>query len=164
MKKRFILGFMMLTFFTSLFSQPLPQVSDPYHDIEKNPWLQDLRRAEILTLGSLPFTTMMVTLVYQVYRYGKNGFDSNYFPNPLAKTSAAANLNKDEQLGIFFSSLGLSAVVGVTDIVINVVKRNKAQKIKDNYLFDNNIEIKPLERIPEIKTSDDFFNPQEKEK
>ena len=60
--------------------------------------------------------------------------------------------------------MGLSAVVGVTDIVINVVKRNKAQKIKDNYLFDNNIEIKPLERIPEIKTSDDFFNPQEKEK
>ena len=46
--------------------------------------LEDLRRFEIITLGSLPFVTLNSTLVYSGIKYVQHDFDPAYSPNPFA--------------------------------------------------------------------------------
>lgn len=116
---------------------------EPYTKDEFPGWLQDLRRAEIVSLGSLPFVTMGVTLGYSLYRYFSHGMDSDYFPNPFAKSSSAARLTTDEQLGILFTSLGLAAVVGITDFTISSIQRNQQKRVEAE-LDRGSVEIVPL--------------------
>lgn len=128
---------------------------EPYTKDEFPGWLQDLRRAEIVSLGSLPFVTMGVTLGYSLYRYFSHGMDSDYFPNPFAKSSSAARLTTDEQLGILFTSLGVAAVVGVTDFTISSIQRHQRKKaeIQQNsegieiIPLDDGVEALPLEEV-----------------
>ncbi len=101
---------------------------EPYTQDEFPGWLHDLRRAEIVSLGSLPFVTMGVSLGYSLYRYFSNDMNPDYFPNPFAKSSSAARLSTDEQLGILFTSLGIAAVVGMADLAISTVQRHQRKK------------------------------------
>ena len=116
---------------------------EPYTKDEFPGWLQDLRRAEIVSLGSLPFVTLGVTLGYSLYRYFSHGMDSNYFPNPFAKSSSAARLTTDEQLGILFTSLGVAAAVGITDFTISSIQRHQRKKAEIQRNSEG-IEIIPL--------------------
>ena len=101
---------------------------EPYQDDEFPSWSIDLRRSEIVTLGSLPFVTLGSTIGYSLFRYAAKGFDSDYLPNPLAKSSAAANLNSDEQIGIFLTSGIISLVIGIVDYIISRFERRRADE------------------------------------
>ena len=101
---------------------------EPYQDDEFPSWSIDLRRSEIVTLGSLPFVTLGATIGYSFFRYASNGFNSDYLPNPLAKSSAAANLNSDEQIGIFITSGIISLVIGIVDYIISRFERRRADE------------------------------------
>lgn len=130
--KRFI-AFLLITFYTCtiLFSQvstTLKITAEPYTKGEFPDWAHQLRRTEIITLGSLPFTTLGVTTAYSIFRYAKNDFDSQYIPNPLAKSSSAANLDEDEQKNILFAALTASLIVGIIDLVITLIKKDRARK------------------------------------
>lgn len=128
---------------------------EPYTKDEFPGWLQDLRRAEIVSLGSLPFVTLGVTLGYSLYRYFSHGMDSNYFPNPFAKSSSAARLTTDEQLGILFTSLGVAAAVGITDFTISSIQRHQRKKAEiqrnsegiEIIPLDDGMEALPLEEV-----------------
>ena len=128
---------------------------EPYTKDEFPGWLQDLRRAEIVSLGSLPFVTLGVTLGYSLYRYFSHGMDSNYFPNPFAKSSSAARLTTDEQLGILFISLGVAAAVGITDFTISSIQRHQRKKAEiqrnsegiEIIPLDDGMEALPLEEV-----------------
>lgn len=126
---------------------------EPYTKDEFPGWLQDMRRAEIVSLGSLPFVTLGVTLGYSLYRYFSHDMNPDYFPNPFAKSSSAARLTTDEQLGILFTSLGVAAVVGITDFTISSIQRHKRNKAQEE-LNRGAVEIIPLgdETVPQ----DDF--------
>lgn len=117
---------------------------EPYTEDEFPGWLQDVRRAEIVSLGSLPFVTLGVTLGYSLYRYFSNDMNPDYFPNPFAKSSSAARLSTDEQLGILFTSLGLAAVVGIADFTVSSIQRYQREKaeIRQN---SEGVEIVPLD-------------------
>ena len=91
-------------------------------------WAKDLRRAEIVTLGSLPFTTLGVTLAYSLYRYGANDFNPAYIPNPFPLSSTEARLSTDEQIGIIVTAAGLSLAVGITDFIVMQVKHSRQKK------------------------------------
>ena len=52
--------------------------------------------------------------------------DSSYLMNPLS--SSSASLSTDEQIGIITSSLIISTLLGLTDLTINLIKRNSAKK------------------------------------
>ena len=91
-------------------------------------WAKDLRRAEIVTLGSLPFTTLGVTLAYSLYRYGANDFNPAYIPNPFPLSSTEARLSTDEQIGIIVTAAGLSLAVGITDFIVMQVKHSRPKK------------------------------------
>lgn len=157
MKKIISLILMLIIVSNFMFAQTTSKTTpEPYTQEEFPGWVHDLRRAEIVTLGSLPFTTLLVTLGYQVYRYVDNDFSSTYFPNPLAKSSTAANLDEDEQIGILVSGLSLSLAVGLTDIIVNIIKRKKESDRLQNYKLPDNIEIKGEKPLPPIRTEHPF--------
>ncbi|NLM01226.1 MAG: hypothetical protein GX220_07225 [Treponema sp.] len=155
MKKIISLILIFSLIFVPLFS--VENNSNEIITINSVDWRKDLRRAEIVTLGSLPFTTLLATLGYQVYRYIDSGFNSKYFPNPLAKSSSDAQLNMDEQLGILIAASSLSLCVGVTDIIVNTVKRNKEIKRQRNLKLPDGMEISNEPRtLPKIKTEVEY--------
>lgn len=148
-----------LVSFVFLASMPLaaaePTVTiEPYTKDEFPGWLQDLRRAEIVSLGSLPFVTLGVTLGYSLYRYFSHNMDSNYFPNPFAKSSSAARFSTDEQLGILFTSLGLAAAVGITDFTISTIQRHQRKRVEAEQNREG-IEIIPLDDAVETLSPED---------
>ena len=131
MPRKLIALILLVSFSFCLFAEE-KHTPEPYKDDEFPSWTIDLRRSEIVTFGSLPFVTLGVTIGYSFFRYAAKGFDSDYLPNPLAKSSAAANLNKDEQIGIFISSGIISLIIGIVDYVISRIERRKADENSEN--------------------------------
>lgn len=147
--------FLLLVFVPSvIFAADASIQIEPYHEGEFPDWLLDVRRAEIVSLGSLPFTTLSCTLIYSFYRYAANNFDKDYFPNPLAKSSASANLTKEEQIGIISVSAGLSLTAGIIDYIISSSKRteNRKQEEEKDAGTAQNVTITPLP-MPSPKTA-----------
>ena len=139
--KKIISLLLIITFSTCLFANTNSTSPEPYTDDEFPDWANYLRRYEVITLGSLPFTTLSVTTFYGLYRYIDHDFDKNYIPNPFAFTSSAANLDKDEQKLILFSAIGVSLVAGTVDLIIHIVKKEKAKK-KNAEIFKKDVIIK----------------------
>ena len=107
--------------------------------------LHDLRRFEIVSLGALPFVTLNSTLVYSGVKYVQNDFNPAYAPNPFAPKSESG-FTTEEQVGILLTSLGISVGIGLTDYIIQVVKRNsKKNKAKK---LNQNIKISTIENDP----------------
>ncbi|MGI0530283.1 hypothetical protein [Treponema socranskii] len=100
----------------------------PYTDDEFPQFMKDLRRAEIISFGALPFVTLTSTIVYSSARYAQHGFDSEYFPNPFAKASASNGYSTAEQAGILLTSAGISVGIGLTDLLVSVIRRKVAKK------------------------------------
>ncbi len=120
----------------------------PYTKEEFPPLLRDIRRAEIITLGAMPFVTFNVTLGYSISKYASHNFDSDYFPNPFAKSSDANTYSTDEQIGIILTSVGISFGIGITDLIVHIVKRNRAKRRLQSQ-HTGPIKINPLTEAPE---------------
>ena len=146
--KKIISLFILITFTSLLFANSTSP--EPYREDEFPEWARYIRRYEVITLGSLPFTTMGVTTFYTLYRYIDNDFDKNYVPNPLALTSSAANLDSDEQKFILLTALGTSLVAGTLDFVIQIIKKEKAKK-KNVKIFERDVIIQ--DKIDELNES-----------
>lgn len=114
---------------------------EPYHDNEFPQFLKDARRFEIVTLGALPFVCIQTTLGYSTYQYFNHNFDGNYFPNPFA----ASNYTQEEQIGILLTSLGICVGIGLTDLIIQIVKRNHKKKM--SYLQNTDIVITDISSL-----------------
>lgn len=97
---------------------------EPYVAQEFPPWLLDLRRAEIISLGALPFVTFMSSIYYDVYRYYDNGQDEGYLPWPMKKKDIAVPLSEREQKNLFMASLGISVSVAAIDYFWRFVTRS----------------------------------------
>lgn len=152
--KRNILKFLMMLSLCLSFLQPLfaeDTTPEPYHNEEFPETLQDLRRFEIITLGSMPFITLDVTLAYSGYNYVKSGFDEAYAPNIFA----ASSYTPEEQKKIILTSLGVSACVGLADYGVRLVKRLVNQhKIKNQ---EKSILVTPIEEDPDaVKLSNPY--------
>lgn len=122
---RKVFSALLFIFFT--FSFLHAETAEPYSHDEFPEVLHDIRRAEIITLGAMPFITFNVTLGYSFGKYACHGFDYDYFVNPFSTTDNSA-FSTDEQIGIILTSLGISAGIGITDFIVHTVKRSKQQK------------------------------------
>ena len=147
----------------SLFAENLfsaeSKTPEPYSDNEFPGFLHDLRRAEIITLGAMPFITFNATLGYSLGKFAFNNFDPQYFVNPFAQSSDSS-FSTDEQIGIILTSLGISLCIGITDLIVNSVKRNNAKKkINDP---SNPVKINPIKndpdaiKLPSIQQTEDL--------
>ncbi len=101
----------------------------PYGPAEFPPWQKDLRRAEILSFGALPFVTFMASIYFDVYRYADNRGDEGYLPWPFKKSAVAVPLTEREQKNIFLASAGISVGVALFDYGFRYIKRHiRAEK------------------------------------
>jgi len=92
--------------------------------IEFPQWALYVRRAEIITFGSMPFTTMGVTMIYGAYQYFSGATSS--FPNPFNKSSSS--FSDDDIKAIIGISFSVSLVIGIVDMIITIVKHNNEAK------------------------------------
>jgi hypothetical protein len=97
-----------------------PVVIEPYTKDTFPQWAKDLRRTEIITLGSLPFVTLTVTLVYSL----ASGSSSDLFSRTMS-----SSIDEKDQLIILGISGGISVVLGLVDLFINIHRRKKSQPI-----------------------------------
>lgn len=111
----------------------------PYDKNEFPQWSKDLRRAEIVSFGSLPFVTIGVTMGYGSYLYFTGSTSS--FPNPLDKSGNS--FSSEEQLKIFGMSLGISCVIGIVDFIINrIININNSRRNAE--LNESSITVTPV--------------------
>ena len=144
MKKIIALCLALLTLASSsLFADDLT-ISDaePYNQKTIPQWVKDMRRGEIITLGSWPFTTLMVSLSYSLGMFAIHNWDSSYFRNPFSSSGEGYSFNEIE--GILLTSAAISVGIGVTDLIVQIVKREKIKK-KKNAEQLKNITITPVE-------------------
>lgn len=142
-KKILIIQFLI---FSSIFCNLLfceDTTPQPYKTDEFPQGLQDLRRFEIITLGSLPFVTLDTTLAYSGIRYIQHGYDPAFKPDIFSKSS----FSSDEQKGLILTSLGISVGIGLTDYIVRAIKRSNKRK-KDNVHYED-INIYPISEDPE---------------
>lgn len=145
----------LVIFSFSIFSAVTPMVAqeaaEAYNTKEFPQTLKDLRRFEIITLGSLPFITLDVSLVKSVSNWYKNGSDTTTGPNILA----ANTYTQEEQIKILKTSLAISLGVGLSDYAYRVGKRiyTKNKNKKEN----KSVLVIPLEEDPDaIKLENPF--------
>ena len=125
---------------------PAENVPVPYSPEEFTDWQKDLRRAEILSFGALPFVTFVSSIYYDIYRYYSNDKQEGYLPWPLKKSESAIGLSESEQKNIFLYSISISVGVAVFDFGFRTVKRaiqnSKAKKENQGYI--DPIQIEPI--------------------
>lgn len=104
-------------------STPSPAVAtpEPYKDAEFEPWVLELRRAEIITIGAFPLAYLLTGLGYDYYYYLSNGFPQDNVPWPVgpgtsrwtAATQPAA-LDK-KNLTLVGASLAAGVILAAVD-------------------------------------------------
>jgi len=115
----------------------------PYDSKEFPQGLKDLRRFEIITLGAMPFVTLNTTLVYSGMQYVAHEFSEEYAPNIFA----ASTYTPEEQKKIILTSLGVCVGVGLTDYIIQLIKRSKKKRV--NEVTYDNLFISPISEDPD---------------
>ncbi len=85
-----------------------------YDDINFPQWSKDLRRTEIITLGSVPFVTLWTTLGYSVAVYGE-------FRNPMSTNTD--DFTESDKKKIIAMTGGICLGLGLFDLAFNLVKR-----------------------------------------
>lgn len=121
--RRFFLYLLILSVLLTphVFSQeaePEDHTPAEYEEDEFPVWLQDLRRAEIITVGSFPFTFFISQISFGFYRYAVNDFAVEYSPGFFMGSGSANPYSNDEKTSIILISIGLSAAMALTDYII----------------------------------------------
>ncbi|MCH5291399.1 MAG: hypothetical protein J1D88_06570 [Treponema sp.] len=115
--------------------------AEPYTKDEFPRWARDMRRTEIIIFGSMPFVTLGVTLAYGGYLYASGQTSS--FPNPLDKTSEG--FTTEQQFAILGIAGGISVALGLTDLLITLVRRkNAAKRLERLHEREGTIVVTPL--------------------
>jgi hypothetical protein len=90
-------------------------------------WGKDLRRAEIIAFGTLPFSMFTATFIMDTWRASQHNWDGKYMPWPL-KTAGAIEMTGQEHEIVLAAAGMLSITLAVTDLVIVKIKRHKARQ------------------------------------
>jgi len=123
--------FLLLLFFlSSVFLLPAQQLPPPdplmpedYDPEEFLLWAHDLRRYEVVAIGSYPITFFASSLVYDFSIFAANGFNPSY---------SMGSQRDGSDIGIIVgSAVGVSLVIATVDLIININRRKKAEKKED---------------------------------
>jgi hypothetical protein len=104
--------------------------AEEYTEEEFSPSLRNLRRAEIVMLGSFPLTLFVSLEFYDIYRYVSFRGDPDqyrYAPWPF-RPPDAAGYSATENLGIFVSALSVSFLIAVADYIVGRVRERRPER------------------------------------
>lgn len=153
MKKNIFIAINLLILVFSLSAKDIDMTGvevESYDNVNFPPFLLDMRRSEIVTFGSYPFTMMTVSAGYSLFKYFSNGMDSKYTPNPFMKASSA-NLTDAETKGIILGAAGLSIGIGIIDFFLNQIAIASEKQEKEARLGENGLD-PDITIIPVYKT------------
>ena len=111
-------------------AQQVDRTPEPYTKEEFPLWVREL----------LSFWT------YDISRSIKHPGDERYYPWPMKKPGVAIPLTSSEQKKIFFTAVGISVGIALTDICIRAIIRSVREKkmLKENILHDDSIQLEPI--------------------
>jgi len=99
---------------------PEPLMPEEYDPEEFPLWAHDLRRYEVIALGSYPVTFFASSLIYDFSLYAMNDFNPAY---------SMGSQRDSSDIGIIVgSAVGVSLVLATVDLIINIHKRKKTEK------------------------------------
>ena len=109
-------------------------VADDYVDLLPEEYTRDefpqvlrtIRRAEIILVGSYPFSVLFAKIGMDAYDYASNGFDSRYAPSLFGGAPDADRSSNDIQK-LLITALCISASVVIVDFIIGKVKANRGK-------------------------------------
>jgi hypothetical protein len=101
-------------------------------DIEFPQWSKDLRRAEVVAFGTIPFTWLVSTLIVDISRTVAHNGSRDYWPWPL-KPSGAPAMTNDEFISSIGIAFGISVTAAIADHIIIKYKRRKAEILKQQH-------------------------------
>ena len=100
----------------------------PYEEDEFSQWMHDLRRAEIVLIGTLPLTLFVSNIGFQLVRYAVNEFEPEYAPS-LSGAGGSA-LTETEKAGVLLGAVSASLVISVIDFIIGEIKEKETQRAR----------------------------------
>ena len=133
----------------------------PYTKEEFPLWQRELRRFEILSFGALPFVTLLSFWSYDMIRAAKHPKDERYYPWPLKNADKAIPFTEKEQLGVFFTAIGISITIALIDITYRAIKRSAEKKRLER---ENAFIEEPIQFIPATLPTGDVPETVEKDK
>jgi len=93
---------------------------EEYTSDEFAPWLNDVRRAEVIFFGSIPITILFSNIGYGIYDTLASGAGGSYSIENFTQTTSMTNDDRFLILGI---SAGLSAVIAISDYIIGLFEK-----------------------------------------
>lgn len=140
--KRFICFLFIFLFSSTLIPQKgfCEESTDPEpYDKEEFPqWALDLRRFEIVSLGSIPFAMIGVTMAYGAIEMNRGNMNS--LPNPLSPSS----LSEHEQLKVVGMTVCAGLVIGLVDYTVNVIIRHNKRKQQEMINAAKQVDVIPI--------------------
>ena len=127
--KNIIIFFFLLFFISGVSAIYADQnnTPEPYEEDEFPQWLKDLRRAEIIFFGSIPFSIFLSIEGYQFYRYFSHDMNSDYAPWPFQSSEAPA-YTYEEQLIIIGTALIISGIIALADFIIGKIVSGEEER------------------------------------
>ena len=120
---RIIAVILFLIFFTAfIFPQSTDPIPEPYAENEFPQWLKDLRRAEIILIGSFPLTLLFSSLAYDIFRYSTNNFSNSYLPSLFGNTNVI-ELTKEEKKTVLYLGISISGIITGLDFILGKIDR-----------------------------------------
>jgi hypothetical protein len=101
-----------------------------YQEEEFSPFLRNLRRAEIVMLGSFPITLFLTLEVFDIYRYIDNLGEPDayrYTPWPL-RSPEAAPYSAGQITGILVSAVSASVLIALADYLVGRSKEKRSER------------------------------------
>ncbi|MBN1686162.1 MAG: hypothetical protein JW852_05880 [Spirochaetales bacterium] len=98
---------------------------EPYSEEEFPAWLHDLRRAEVVLIGSFPITMLFTSLGYQGIRAIINA--ATGVQTTGAPGIGGADFTPEERKGILITGTLLSVAVAVADYLIGLTGASDAE-------------------------------------
>ncbi len=108
----------------------------PYRQGEFPEWAEDLRRAEIVAVGTIPFTFLVSSIFFDTYRYIDKASTGSadalqyapFFIGVFNPNVAKLPYTSDDIVTLFVSSIIFSAVLAVVDNLILNEQRERLRK------------------------------------
>lgn len=105
------------------------RVPEPYRPEEFPGWALDLRRAEVVFFGSLPFSLFFTFEAYDLGRFVATGFDPLYAPWPMrAGAEIGAGYTPAEKGWLIASAITVSLGVSVADYLLGRRARTREDR------------------------------------
>lgn len=117
MKKNTLTLLLILTLCSTFLYSQESEIAVPYKPDEFPQWAVDLRRTEIITIGSFPLSFMFTAIIYDVAKFASD-----------SSIPFGSSRSQDDIKNMLLISGGVSLAVGLTDFIIQQVKRSKIEK------------------------------------